>query len=223
MITDDPGTPGNGHWENNFAITLEHRAGQTLLGTPLFDLNYGWGDHVQLTLQMPLAVLTEQDHGPFAGPGGTQAAVKWRFLDEDNVGLNASIFPRLIFNVAHSSVRRGLADEGTRFQIPFEISKKIAGLEWDFELGPHFPTVGRSEWLYGIVAGRELTKKTEIMAELNGSSRTSFAQDTLTLNFGFRQELAKHAALICSLGHDLRSPDHESLALVGYFGVQIVY
>ncbi len=29
MITDDPGTPGNGKWENNVAIAFEHRAGET--------------------------------------------------------------------------------------------------------------------------------------------------------------------------------------------------
>ena len=29
MITDDPGTPGNGKWENNFAIIFEHRPDET--------------------------------------------------------------------------------------------------------------------------------------------------------------------------------------------------
>ena len=51
MITDDPGTPGNGHWENNLAIAFEHRPNEWSIDAPAIDLNYGWGDHIQLTLQ----------------------------------------------------------------------------------------------------------------------------------------------------------------------------
>ena len=29
MITDDPGTPGNGKWEINLAVAFEHRSGET--------------------------------------------------------------------------------------------------------------------------------------------------------------------------------------------------
>ena len=223
MITDDPGTPGDGHWEDNIAITVDHSRDQTVLDAPLLDLNYGWGDHIQLTLQMPLVILTRPDHGAIAGAGGTEAAVKWRFLDQDNVGLDVSTFPRLIFSVSHSSARRGLAEDGTRFQSPIELSKKFGETEVGAEIGPHFPTVGQSEWLYGVIAGRELSNKTELMAELHGTSRMNFEEDTLTLNFGFRQELSHHVILICSLGHDIRSPNDEPLALVGYFGMQLVY
>jgi hypothetical protein len=49
--------------------------------------------------------------------------VKWRFLDEATSGFDMSMFPRVIFNVAQSSVRRGLAEDGTRFQIPFQAAK----------------------------------------------------------------------------------------------------
>jgi hypothetical protein len=223
MITDDPGTPGNGHWETNLAITLDHTSDRTVMGAPLLDLNYGWGEHIQLTLQMPLAILIQSEHGPVLGPGGTEAAIKWRFLDQGNAGVDVSIFPRLIFTILHSSARRGLAEDGTRFQIPIELSKKVGHNEIGLELGPHFPTIGQSEWLYGLIAGRELSKRTEIMAELHGTSRMDFDQDTLTLNFGFRQELSKHIILICSFGHDVRAPADEALAFVGYFGVQLVY
>ncbi len=57
------------------------------------------------------------------GLGGTEAAVKWRFLDEDKSGFDLSMFPRILFNVMQSSARRGLAEDGTRFQIPFQADK----------------------------------------------------------------------------------------------------
>src|SRR3954464_9254210 len=125
MISDDPGTPGNGKWENNFAIIFEHRSGETSIDLPQFDLNYGVGEHIQLTLQTAPVLFKREGQGAIGGLGSTEAAVKWRMLDEENAGIDLSTFPRIIFNIVHSSVRRGLADDGTRFQIPFEVAKKF--------------------------------------------------------------------------------------------------
>ncbi len=79
MITDDPGTPGNGHWENNLALTFERRSREIAFDFPAVDLNYGLGDHLQLTLQTAPAFLKRRSHGVIGGLGGTEAAVKWRF------------------------------------------------------------------------------------------------------------------------------------------------
>src|SRR5262245_9182301 len=222
MITDDPGTPGPGKWENNFAISFEHRSGETSLDLPQIDLNYGVGKNIQLTLQTAPVLLKQDDHGPIGGLGGTETAVKWRFFDEEKNGVDMSMFPRIIFNIQSSSARRGLADDGTRFQIPFQIAKTFGRFHADAEFGPVGITVGRSEWLYGIVGGFDVAKPTMLMAELHGTSRMNFDRDTLTLNFGLRQAFDEHHILIISLGHELRSPE-DSLALIGYFGVQLVY
>ena len=222
MITDDPGTPGNAKWENNLAIAFDNRPNETLIELPAIDLNYGLGDHVQLTLQTAPILLKRSGHGLIGGLGGTEAAVKWRFLDEATSGLDMSMFPRVIFNVAQSSVRRGLAEEGTRFQIPFQAAKTFGRVRFDAEFGPRASTVGRSEWLYGDVCGFDVTKQTMLMTELRDESRMNFTRDALTLNFGLRHEFTKNYILIVSMGHELRSPD-EPTALIGYFGMQFVY
>ena len=223
MITDDPGTPGNGHWENNFPIAFEHRPNEWSIDAPAVDLNYGWGDHIQLTLQTSLVTLKRSDHGAVTGIGGTEAAVKWRFLDEERSGFDMSMFPRIIFNIAQSSVRRGLSEAGTRFQIPFQLAKKFGPLGLDFEFGPLASTVGRSEFLYGVIGGVEVSKKTSIMAEVHATSRMNFDRQTVTLNVGWRHKISEHRIWIASLGHEVRSPADEQLALVGYCGVQLVY
>jgi hypothetical protein len=194
-----------------------------LIDAPGIDLNYGWGDHIQLTLQTSLAILKRSDHGAVAGIGGTEAALKWRFLDEEKAGFDMSMFPRIIFNVAQSSVRRGLSDPGTRFQIPFELAKKFGPFGLDCEFGPLASTVGRSEFLYGIVGGLEVSKKTSIMAEAQATSHMNFDQQTITLNVGWRHKISEHCIWIASLGHEVRSPADEQLALVSYCGVQLVY
>ncbi|PYI48467.1 MAG: hypothetical protein DMF11_03470 [Verrucomicrobia bacterium] len=222
MITDDPGTPGNGKWENNFAITFEHRPGETAYDVPEIDLNYGVGDHIQLTLQTAPVLLKRSGQGLIGGWGGTEAAVKWRFLDEATSGVDMSMFPRVLFNVSQSSVRRGLAEDGTRFQTPFQIAKTFGRLHVDAEFGPLASTVGRSEWLYGIVCGFDVAKTTMLMAELHDESRMNFSRDVLTLNFGLRHEFTENYILIVSMGHELRSPNQPT-ALIGYFGMQFVY
>jgi hypothetical protein len=222
MITDDPGTPGNGKWENNFAIAFERPPGETAYGVPAIDLNYGVGEHIQLTLQTAPVLLKRSGHGLTGGLGGTEAAVKWRFLDQATSGVDMSMFPRVIFNIEQSSVRRGLAEDGTRFQIPFQAAKTFDRLHFDAEFGPRTRTVGRSEWLIGIVCGFDVAKPTMLMAELHDESRMNFSRDVLTLNFGLHHEFTENYILIVSMGHELRSPDQPT-ALIGYFGMQFVY
>jgi hypothetical protein len=222
MITDDPGTPGNGKWENNFAIIFEHRPNETSIDVPEIDLNYGVGERIQLTLQNAPVLLKRSGHGLIGGLGSTEAAVKWRFLDEATSGLDMSMFPRVIFNIEQSSVRRGLAEDGTRFQIPFQAAKTFGRLHLDAEFGPRAITVGRSEWLSGIVCGFDVAKPTMLMVELHDESRMNFSRDVLTLNVGLRHEFTENYILIVSMGHELRSPDQPT-ALIGYFGMQFVY
>jgi hypothetical protein len=221
MITDDPGTPGDGKFEINLAIAFEHRPGETSFDAPAIDINYGVGDRIQLTLQGGPVVLKRSDHGAIGGLGGTEAAVKWRFIDDQRTGLTMSVFPRVIFNISQSAARRGLADDGTRFQLPIQIMKSFPTFDLDFECGALASTVGRAEWLYGMVIGFDVTKKTELMAELHGTSRTNFTDDVLAANVGVRQKLSSHCIFIGSLGYELRSP--QARAFLGYAGVQLLF
>ncbi len=223
MITDDPGTPGNGKWEINLPIAFEHRPNEWSLDAPGLDLNYGLGDHLQLTLQTAVGLLKQDDHGLVGGLGGVEAAVKWRFVDEEQAGFALSTFPRLLFNAVHSSVRRGLADDGTRFQLPVQFAKTIGVFGIGAEFGPLVSSVGRSEWLYGVIGGVQVSRTTELMAELHGNSRANFTADTLLVNIGFRHTLNEHCIWIASLGHEVRTPGSDPFALVGYCGVQLLY
>ncbi len=220
MITDDPGTPGNRKWEINLAVAFEHRPNETSVDVPAIDLNYGVGEHIQLTLQTAPVVLKRNGHGLI---GGTEAAVKWRFLDQqtNGDGFDMSMFPRVIFNVVSSSPRRGLSQEGTRFQIPMQMSKAFGRWHANVEFGPHVSSVGRSEWLYGVVAGLDASKRTLLMTELHGTSRMNFTRDALTVNVGVHHEFSKTRILIVSLGREIRSP--EPLATIGYCGLQLLY
>ena len=63
FITDDPGTPGNHHWEINFGWIANHNPGQSYYEIPDVDMNYGWGDRIQLKYELPMAVATDSNPG----------------------------------------------------------------------------------------------------------------------------------------------------------------
>jgi hypothetical protein len=46
LITDDPGTPGDGKWEVNAAFTHERAGRERVYEAPLLDVNCGLGDHI---------------------------------------------------------------------------------------------------------------------------------------------------------------------------------
>ncbi len=60
LITDDPGTPGDGNWEINIAFTTKKRRTVRSYETPILDINYGLGDRIQLKYEVPWLDLDER-------------------------------------------------------------------------------------------------------------------------------------------------------------------
>ena len=112
--TDDPDTPGPGRWEVNLASTMEKRASFWEF-QPLLDVNYGWGERVQLKLKPRAVVLDEPGAGAKAGAGNLQFGVKWRFVDQQERGLSLSVYPQADLNPPGNSVERGLVADGQQF------------------------------------------------------------------------------------------------------------
>src|SRR5207249_11374460 len=82
LLTDDPDTPGNRHWEINVAWTLSQKQSERLFGIPLIDINYGLGQRLQLKAEVPWLILKERREGTESGIRSTNFGVKWRFLDK---------------------------------------------------------------------------------------------------------------------------------------------
>ncbi|PYS80606.1 MAG: hypothetical protein DMF70_10550, partial [Acidobacteria bacterium] len=90
LLTDDPETPGNRHWEINVAWTLSQKQNARLFAIPLIDINYGLGERIQLKAEVPWLVLQDRQRGTQSGIGSTNVGVKWRFLDKDRHGFAMS-------------------------------------------------------------------------------------------------------------------------------------
>ena len=81
-LTNDPGTPGNGNWEINIGSmqTLEHAVASYQL--PQIDLNFGLGERIQLTYEIPYVLQTREGAPSASAWGNAYPGLKWRFYDE---------------------------------------------------------------------------------------------------------------------------------------------
>ena len=149
MITDDPFTPENGHCENNFAVQFTGTSSSKEIDIPAIDINYGYGDHIQLKIEMPMMKYLHHNDGSLIGSGNVKIGVKARFLDEENIGIAISTFPQYEFN--NSSIAEG--SEAPQFFLPLEAAKTFGRFHYAADVGYSFLASGPDELAYGIVMG----------------------------------------------------------------------
>jgi hypothetical protein len=226
LLTDDPDTPGPNHWEINVATMSEEIFHAWLLATPLLDMNYGVGEHIQLKYQVQFNELVPAPGGggARAGMGNSLAGVKWRFLDQTNSSwLEISIYPQLEFVYPGSSGPRGLADSGDNVLLPMEVEHKFEKLtvyaEGGYIRNEYQPMAA---W-YGLAGEYELSEKFSLMGEFYGGFDRAFEHNWLSLNLGFRRSLTEHVALIGSAGPGLFGPQERAPAFMSYLALQLTF
>lgn len=223
MITDDPGTPGNGHWEINLAWTDQRTDGSTLLGLPLLDANYGVGDRIQLNYQGSWNVLRSNGETAQNGMSDSQLAVKWRFYDAGDTGLQLSTYPRVAFlNPGSDSDRRGTADSSTTLLVPLEARRDFGILSVNADFGPTFSAEADDRgWMAGLCVGREVRKGWELDGEVHIDASERIQRSEVILNAGTRFDFSEHATLLLAVGRDVRNSLGPRVALLTYVGIQI--
>src|SRR2546430_14068008 len=184
LLTDDPETPGNGHWEINVAWTLSQKQHRRLFAIPLLDINYGFGEHVQLKAEVPWLVLRGRGAKTQSGIGSTNFGVKWRFVNQNRHGFAMSTYPQLEIRTSASSVRRGLIEQGGELLLPVEISRELGPVTINGELGYQVVQRDKDEVLYGLVVGGEINKRLGLVGEIHGTAKRNFADNELIFNVG---------------------------------------
>jgi len=220
LITDDPETPGDGHWEINVAWTLSQKQNERLFAIPLLDINYGFGEHVQLKAEVPWLVLQERRGGIQSGIGSANFGVKWRFLNKDRHGFAMSTYPQLEIRTSASSVRRGLIEQGGELRLPVEISRELGPVTIDGEVGYQVVQREKDEVLYGLVVAGEVNKRLELLSEIHGTAKRNFTSKELIFNVGGRFKMSKHYTLLFSTGRSLGRAVTGRPTLLAYVGCQ---
>jgi len=223
LITDDPGTPGDGNWEINIAFTAEKRRTEKSYETPILDINYGLGERVQLKYEVPWLVLDERGQRTKNGLGNSLIGVKWRFFDQKRQGIDMSIYPQFEFNNSDSSADRGLVDKGSEFILPVQLQRSFGSISFNPEFGYVFREYNDNEWIYGLALGYEASNNLELLAEIRGTTLQDFQDDELVFNLGARCELSETYSLLIAAGRSFRPAASGEPEFLLYAGIQLLF
>ena len=241
FITDDPGTPGNKHWEINLGWIGNHNPGASSYQLPDFDINYGLGDRIQLKYELPIAAATDENNTTRAGLGQSLLGIKWRPYEhhtagepksDENMNFSLGTYPQASINNPTSSVRRGVVEPGPQYYLPMEAAAKVGPINFNGEIGRWIGNRNvPSRWGRGLIAGHEINDRLELYGEIydlqdinsiGGASK----QRALTLDVGGRQSL-NHAGTLRLLfmgGRGIQAVSRKDSEpnWIAYVGVQIL-
>jgi hypothetical protein len=222
LIGDDPGTPGNGHWEINIGYPYLRAAHQVTMETPHIDLNYGLGDHIQLKCEAGYMIGKNDDQSWKDGVDNPLLGMKWRFLDEEKSGVDLSVYPQVGFNTSSALGRVGLVNSGTSVFIPFKIGKSFGKFELDAEAGYQYVERGQNNWVAGLIVGYKLTERIELLGEVRATVDDGFRHTDVIFDGGARIGLNDNLAIIFATGRSVRT-DEQSTSLYAYVGCRVTF
>jgi hypothetical protein len=222
FLTNDPGTPGNGNWEINVGSMQTISRGLSSYQVPQIDLNFGLGDRIQFTYEIPHVLQTSSDRPIQSGWSNGYPGIKWRFLDEGEGQLQMSIFPQIETGASQLARQKGIAVAGPRYLLPLEVTKKIGEIDVDFEAGYYFPGNGPKERVLGLVAGRPLTPRLELDAEIYDDRPYDVSPHSTTLDFGGRYKLGRGLIALFMAGRSVTGVSDGRPEFIGYFGIQVL-
>jgi len=221
LLTDDPETPGNRHWEINLAMTLSQTPGSRLFGVPLLDVNYGLGERLQLKAEVPWLVLQDRHGGmTHSGFGSTNLGLKWRFTDKDKRGFAMSTYPQIEFRTSASSVKNGLVEGGAELRLPVEVSREFGKTALVGEIAYQIVQRQRDEWVYGFAVEHKISKRLELLGEVHGESKRNLTHDELIFNVGGRYEMTPRYTLLFSSGRTFGRASADRPSWIAYTGLQ---
>jgi len=221
FLTNDPGTPGNANWEINIASAQSIRRGIATYQVPQIDLNFGVGDRIQLTYEVPYVVETEAGRPQRSGWSNAFPGIKWRFLDQGENGWQAAIFPQMETNGLASAKLKDIAVAGPRWLLPLEATKRLGPVDCDVEIGYYLPDHGMRERILGLVVGRSLFRSVDLALELYNDHVTGAPLDETTLDMGGRFKMSGGVVALFMAGRSIGGISHGP-EYIGYFGVQIL-
>ena len=232
LITDDPETPGRGGWEINISHNIERTKDEFLMLNPLIDINYGLLENDQWKIEFPIVFVDPVDADQRWGPGDIEVGWKYRFWDEEDRGMMASIYPQLLIPTAHDGSilpagleQAALGDGFTELFLPLEVGKHFVDdkLFVYAEVGYNvvFDREETNEWFYGVAFEWAHTERLELLFEVGGIAfEGSGKPDHAFFNGGWKLELNDRWSFIGSVGRSFRERSSGAPDLLTFVGFQ---
>ena len=224
LVTDDPGTPGDGKWEINLASLGSKSAHNWNIDVFDADINYGLGDHIQLKLDVPWTYAHESGGNWNSGLGSVNVGVKWRFVDRDenaDGGFAVSTYPQFLSAWSDYSKKKGIATANKEFFLPVEVATVAGGFEITGEVGRNFVQNEHDEWEAGVVVAHECGS--EVLDCLVEVHQTWVPHNSQTLlNFGIHYKINDSLVFLAAAGREFGRKTDDQQKFIYYAGFQIL-
>lgn len=189
---------------------------------PQFDFNFGVGDRIQLTYEVPYVIQSSSGTSLESGWGNAYPGIKWRFLDQGEDGWQLSTFPQLETAASALAREKEIAVPGPRYLLPMEATKKVGTVSLDLEVG-YYAGHGPKERILGVVAGRPLTERLELDAEIyDDRAYGTAAPHSTTLDLGGRYKLHRGLLALFMAGRSITGFADGRPEFIGYVGLQVL-
>lgn len=216
LDVDDPGTPGCNTWEINIVMDADLTHNENNYELPLFDLNYGIGDNLQLKYEVPYSVSSSQN----PNVGDSKFGLKFQFYGNDESRTQMAVYPQLLTKTpGKKSVSETEDTSGTITTLPLLLTKRLArttrgdimltgNIGYNIStraetqnylsaaLGVGAPLVGRSAILMEVATQQALTVKAD-----------EARQQLVKLDLAATTPVNKNFLVFASVGHSLTASD----------------
>jgi hypothetical protein len=204
-FTDDPEPTDYQHYEI-YAFTNGINARDDTSGESGIDFNYGGAPNLQLTATIPMAYDFPAVGASAVGPGNIELAAKYRFLTQQDFGLDVAVFPRVFLPSASANV----GTQHASFLLPVWLEKDWG--EWStFGGGGCAINRGGNSQDYceaGVVVARQVRTDLQVGLELFHQSADMIGRDdTTSIGTGIRYDMNNHLHLLGYVGRGIQNAD----------------
>ena len=217
LDVDDPGTPGCNGWEINIVTSGEFGKGMDW-ETPLFDINYGIGDNIQLKYEIPY--LVNQLAGvTTSGIGRAELGLKYRFYDDDSRDLSVAVYPQFEFAMPGMADAPGDDGAGTLTKLPVLLSTKVGetskgNIMITANVGYNLSTMAATEHYISAAFGVGFPLARNVAVMIEASTEQAFHKNMenvreghVKANVGLFGPVTDHLLWFAALGQSRASSD----------------
>lgn len=204
-MTDDPEPTDTGHFEI-YAFTQGMTAQGDTSGQSGIDFNYGGAPNLQLTATVPVNYDVPSGGAAVGGFGNVELGAKYRFLTQQNFGLDVAVFPRVFLPSASANV----GDQHASFLLPVWLEKDWGKWSAFGGGGCELNRGGESKNFCqaGLVVTNQIRTDLQVGVELfHQTADTIGGQDTTSIGTGVRYDLNDHFHLLGYLGRGIQNVD----------------
>lgn len=219
LVTNDTGTPGPGNWEINLAVAGGRAGDERGFSAPDADINYGLGEAIQLSVHFAWEHARSGGAPRVSGLGAVEYAMRWRFQDQEQAGLDMAIQPQLVMPGSATAIEQGLSQPHREFVLPVQVVRRWGALTTGMELARHWVTHERGALQAGAFVAQDCARGWQCLAEINGTHAIGGSSETLA-GVGVRRATSDHVRLMGAVERQVNGPSSQR-ATTFYLGVQL--